>query len=150
MHAYLLVKLMLHASRWSTEKLELDHGTKSERGYLWWSLIWHHVVIAKCSLAGQTLLPKEGERVLYYAVVLLECSLSSSGAQIKPTLQDQCTATNPQLIVPLVPCGKCSVVGYVNWGPQNMTVGQNVVHSNKVAQYNCIVQLSLDSFSLFG
>ena len=42
------------------------------------------------------------------------------------------------------------VVWYTNCGPQNMTVGQNVVFPNMAAQYNRIVQLSPDSFSLFG
>ena len=112
---------------------------------------WFYKPWSVASLAGQTLLPKEGERVwwkLYYAVVPLEWSLSSSGAQSKPTLQDQLTATNPQLPAgTMVSRGKCSsVVGYISWGPQNMTVCQNVVRPNKAAQYNCIVQLSPDSF----
>ena len=39
------------------------------------------------------------------------------------------------------------VVWYTNCGPQNMTVGQNVVFPNMAAQYNCIVQLHSTAFT---
>ena len=48
------------------------------------------------------------------------------------------------------PHNECSVAWSTHCGPQNTTVGQSIVHPNKAAQYNCIVQLSPDSFSFFG
>ena len=114
------------------------------------TILYCSLCMGSISLAHQTLLPKEGERVWWklYQVnvpVLLKCSLSSSGgivfAESTHTMRamrghkQHNSAAGAQVV-------HVAWFGIQTVDHKNVTVDQNVLRPNTATQYKCILQLS--------